>query len=99
MSTPVSAPTAAENAVTVAMFKFDPTPLQVKAGTTVTWTNKDEILHTITAGAPGAASGEFDKEMPAAGSTASFTFSAAGRYTYFCSRHQFMQGEIIVNAS
>src|SRR5262245_1203453 len=38
--------------VTIQLFQFKPVPLEVKAGTPVTWTNQDDILHTVTSGSP-----------------------------------------------
>jgi plastocyanin len=82
--------------VTVQGFMFRPERLQVKVGTTVTWTNRDQILHTATSGTPGMPSGVFDGEMPEAGKSFSFTFREPGTYPYFCSRHNSMRGEIVV---
>jgi plastocyanin len=74
-----------------------PPELVVKAGTTVTWTNQDQILHTVTAGAtPGTADGKFDGPMDGVGRGFAFTFDQAGTYPYFCSRHNSMTGTIVV---
>lgn len=70
--------------------------LEVAVGTTVTWTNTDQILHTVTTGTPDAPDGRIDGQMPEAGSTFSFTFTEPGTYAYFCSRHTFMTGTIVV---
>jgi plastocyanin len=91
-----STPTSAA-AVTVKQFQFMPAELTVKAGTTVTWTNQDQILHTATFGAtPGTADGTFDGPMDGPGKSVSHTFDRPGRYPYFCSRHNFMTGTIVV---
>lgn len=93
-----SSPAAAgATAISVKTFKFDPTPLKVKAGTKVSWTNNDEILHTVTSGAPGMEDGKFNGEMESQGKTFSFTFATPGTYTYFCSRHNGMRGEVDVS--
>ena len=78
-------------------FAFHPTPDTVSVNTTVTWTNQDEIEHTITAGLPGRPDGAFDFTLGDKGATASFVFPKPGTYTYFCRRHQHMRGEVNVN--
>jgi plastocyanin len=92
-----TATTAAANTVTISGFTFKPTPLEVKAGTAVTWTNKDEILHTVTSGAPGMADGKFSGMLDGKGKTFSFTFDQPGTFKYFCERHNSMTGEIVVS--
>lgn len=78
-------------------FIFKPSPLEVKAGTEVTWTNEDQILHTVTAGVPGTKSGMFDQPMPERGAVFSFTFKDPGTYQYFCDRHNSMTGTVVVS--
>lgn len=102
-ATPTETPAAAANGATpvestvqVAQFKFAPAQLEVAAGTTVRWDNSDEILHTATSGAPDAATPDFDGQMSGAGTNFSFTFETPGTYAYFCSRHVFMTGEVVV---
>ncbi len=83
--------------VKVALFRFQPGTLEVKAGTSVTWRNDDAILHTVTAGTPGAPSGEFDEELSDKGATASVTFDKPGTFAYFCARHpEAMRGTVTV---
>jgi len=77
-------------------FGYTPETLEVAVGTTITWTNADQILHTVTSGSPDSPDGMIDGQMPEAGATASHTFDTAGTVAYFCSRHEFMRGEIIV---
>ena len=92
-----TAPGPSEAAVTVKQFQFMPGELVVKAGTEVTWTNRDQILHTATSGAtPGTADGKFDGPMDGVGQSFSFTFSQAGSFPYFCNRHNSMTGTIVV---
>ncbi len=83
-------------AVVVQMFKYSPAAIEVKAGHQVTWTNKDDILHTVTAGAPGALTGQFDGQLDGPNMTFSQRFEQAGRYLFFCSRHNGMTGEVNV---
>lgn len=87
----------ADSAVTIKGFIFKPSPLPVKAGTRVTWTNEDQIQHTVTSGAPGSKDGKFDGTLDGAGKTFTFTFDTPGTYAYFCDRHNSMTGEVVVS--
>ncbi len=97
---PTAAPATtrpAETAVTVKQFQFMPPQLVVKAGTKVTWTNQDQILHTATSGGtPGTPDGKFDGPMDGVGKSFSFTFDQPGNYPYYCSRHTSMTGTVTV---
>ena len=74
---------------------FNPQKLTVKAGTTVTWTNRDDIPHGIAAtGNSFARSGALDTE-----DHYSFTFTTPGTYQYFCYIHPHMTGTIVVEAA
>jgi len=84
-------------AVTVKVFQFRPDPLEVPVGATVTWTNRDDIEHTATAGSPGSPSRTFDGELSGKGATFSYTFEEEGTYPYFCAIHESMRGEIRVS--
>lgn len=89
-ATPAS---AHQSAITVDVvdFAFEPGTLSVPVGTTVTWTNRGERPHTITAD-----DGSFDSGRLDPGEEFSFTFDTAGSFTYFCGFHPDMQGEIVV---
>ena len=101
-----TAPTAMESAspampaetvkVDVRGFTYAPRLIEVSVGTTVTWTNADEILHTVTSGTSGNPDGRIDGQMTEAGAATSYTFETPGTVHYFCSRHPFMRGEVIV---
>jgi plastocyanin len=78
-------------AVTIDNLAFSPATLNVKAGQQVTWTNKQDIAHTVTADA-----GAFDHQMPT-GATFSFTFAKAGSFPYHCTIHPSMHGTIAVS--
>src|SRR5258708_18144509 len=106
-STATTAPTTAASAaapvaaaagdVTVQGFKFAPQSLEVKVGTTVTWTNKDSTVHTVTSGTPSAKDGKFDGEVQPGGGTFTFTFAQAGTFAFFCQRHPTsMSGTVVV---
>ncbi len=85
----------AENAVSIQNYKFNPTPLKVKKGTTVTWTNMDIAKHTITVDS-GQPAGGPDGPLFGKGETYSFTFMAAGTYHYHCDPHPYMHGVVEV---
>lgn len=80
--------------VAIKLFQYQPGLIQVKAGTTVTWVNEDEIFHTVTAGEPEKKGGGFNAPLDGKGKSFSFTFSQPGTYTYYCERHEHMRGEI-----
>jgi len=82
--------------VTIKTFAFGPRTIQVAAGTTVVWINRDDIEHTITSGAPDRPDSAFDHTLATKGATASVRFDTAGTWSYFCTRHSFMRGEIRV---
>jgi plastocyanin len=80
------------NAVTIDNFSFTPATVTVKAGTTVTWTNKDDIPHGI-----GATNNAFPKSKALdTDDSYSFTFTTPGTYQYFCYLHPKMVGSIVV---
>lgn len=83
-------------AVEIKTFQFGPNALEVPVGATVTWTNADDIEHTVTSGAPGKTTNVFDDTLTGKGKTFSFKFDKAGEYAYFCLRHNSMVGKIVV---
>jgi plastocyanin len=93
-----SAPAAGTgNAVTIHTFAFQPNPVQVKAGETVTWSNEDQILHTVTSGTRGSPDGTFDQKLDGVGSKAMFTFTTAGTFPYHCKIHPGMDATVVVS--
>ena len=84
-------------AVAIRTFQFAPDTLRVKPGTRVTWTNADEIEHTITSGTPASPDGRFSGVVDTRDATSSATLERAGTYAYFCDRHRFMKGTVIVS--
>jgi plastocyanin len=81
---------AEDTNVTIDNFTFAPAELTVKVGTTVTFTNHDDIPHTIVS------AGKFRSKTLDTDNSFSFTFTAAGDYKYFCSLHPHMTGMIKV---
>jgi plastocyanin len=104
-----SANQAPATSINIRSFAFTPRTLSIPVGTQVTWTNQDDITHTVTSGAPGtqgvpgvskdappSPDGTFDQELAGAGTTATVAFDHAGTFTYFCRIHAGMTGEITV---
>lgn len=88
-----------EAAVDVKTFKFRPDTITVAAGTRVTWTNQDEIEHTVTSGTPEHGDDRFASgTMSAKGAAHAAVFEKPGTYPYYCERHPFMRGAIHVTA-
>ena len=79
--------------VSIDNFTFSPAELTVAPGTTVSWTNADDIPHTVTASDRSFKSKPLDTNDHFA-----FTFTKPGDYAYFCSLHPHMTGKIIVKA-
>jgi plastocyanin len=72
-------------------FKFGPDKLTVTKGTDVTWTNQDDIPHSIVLTALGIRSQVLDTDK-----TFSYRFDKAGTFTYICGLHPFMHGQVVV---
>jgi len=77
--------------VTIDNLAFSPATLNLKTGQQVTWTNKQDIAHTVTADG-----GAFDHQMPP-GATFSFLFDKAGSFPYHCTIHPSMTATIQVS--
>ena len=77
--------------IKIANFTFDPATLTVKAGTTVTWVNADDIPHLVT-----DKDGKFRSSALDTNDKFSQTFSTAGTVEYFCAIHPKMTGKIVV---
>ena len=72
-------------------FSFGPATLTVVVGTTVTWTNRDDIPHTVVSDDKVFKSKVLDTDEKF-----SFTFTKPGAYPYFCSVHPKMTGKVVV---
>jgi plastocyanin len=78
------------------LFAFSPNPIEVAVGTTVQWTNEDDIEHSVTSGAPPEGDGVIDSGFFTKGQSYSYTFAEPGTYEYFCRRHNSMTGSVVV---
>lgn len=84
-----AAPATSE--VKIDNFSFGPATLTIPAGATVTWTNRDDIPHTVVS--PDKV---FKSKVLDTDEKFSFTFDKPGEYTYFCSVHPKMTGKVVV---
>jgi plastocyanin len=83
--------TATTAEVKIDNFSFGPTAITVPVGTTVTWTNRDDIPHTVV-----STDGVFKSKALDTDDKFSFVFSKPGTYSYFCSIHPKMTGQVVV---
>src|SRR6266403_4084070 len=74
-------------------FSFGPVTLTVPVGATVTWTNRDDIPHTVVSTDDAKT---FKSKVLDTDEKFSFTFSKPGTFPYFCSIHPKMTGKVIV---
>ena len=72
-------------------FSFAPATVTVSVGNTVTWTNRDDIPHTVV-----STDKVFKSKVLDTDEKFSFTFTKPGEYPYFCSIHPKMTGKVIV---
>lgn len=77
--------------VTIENFNYVSATVTVPAGTTVVWTNADDVQHTVT-----ASDNSFSSPPVDTNGQYSYTFSTPGTYTYFCAIHPFMAGKVVV---
>ncbi len=91
---PANATPTTGDTVTIQNFAFQPANLQVKVGTTVTWTNQDTAPHTVTfrdSSLTGSA-------LLQKGASFSYTFTKTGVFTYYCQAHPGMTAQVVVTA-
>jgi plastocyanin len=84
-------PSGTTAAVKIDNFSFGPQTLTVPVGTTVTWTNGDDIPHTTVSTDEVFKSKAMDTDEKF-----SFKFTKAGTYSYYCSVHPKMTGKVVV---
>ncbi len=72
-------------------FKFVPSAVTIAPGTTVTWVNHDEEIHTVTSNGESFASAALEHDQAFA-----HTFATPGTYTYFCALHPQMRATVVV---
>jgi plastocyanin len=77
--------------ITIDNFSFTPQRLTVEVGTTITWTNHDDIPHAVM-----SENGEFHSKALDTDDSFSFTPTKRGTYSYFCSLHPKMTAKLVV---
>ena len=82
---------ASEVSVKIDNFSFSPATITVPAGTTVRWTNRDDIPHTVVSDDKTFKSKPLDTDEQF-----TYTFAKPGTYSYFCSIHPRMTGKVVV---
>lgn len=87
----ISQATVATNQVQMQNMAFSPNNITIKTGETVVFTNNDSVDHTVTAN-----NNSWDSGNLKAGGTFSHTFDTAGTFSYHCTYHTNMTGQIIV---
>lgn len=78
---------------------YQPNPINIKVGDTITWINRDSERHTVTSGSgqndPNEGK-EFDSGPLTPGGIFTHTFKTAGVFSYFCDPHPWMAAKVIV---
>lgn len=77
--------------LTIRQYAYQPATIQIAVGTTVTWTNRDSVPHSVT-----FKNGMADSGLFKLGQSFSSTFQSAGTYQYYCTVHPSMIGTVIV---
>ncbi|MGE0879374.1 MAG: cupredoxin family copper-binding protein [Acidimicrobiia bacterium] len=89
---PVTQPSGGSASVSIQSFAFSPNPITVKAGTTITVTNKDAAPHTFTADG-----GAWTSPSLGPNGTYSRVFNDVGTFAFHCDVHPAMKGTLVVN--
>ena len=82
---------AAETAIKIDNFTFTPATITVPVGSTIRWTNHDDIPHNVVSEDKSFKSKAMDTDE-----NFSYTFTKPGTYSYFCSIHPKMTGKVVV---
>jgi plastocyanin len=90
---PAPAPTGTPVPVKIAQLAFSPASVTVPVGGTVTWTNADQVDHTVTS----MGRGPLGSATIHTGATYSYTFTTAGTYMYYCAVHPDMMATVVVS--
>ena len=81
---------------------YQPNPIKIKIGDTITWTNNDLSIHTVSEGNPSIdsiPSNGFDSGLISPEETFTHTFDKVGTIEYHCTLHPTMLGKVIVMVS
>ena len=91
LTLPLAAHSSSPGNVAIDNFAFSPANLTVDKGTSVTWTNKDGVPHSVVFGAAGTKSPTLSN-----GQTFSHRFDQAGTFDYVCGVHAYMKAQVVV---
>lgn len=83
---------ATSTEVKIDNFSFSPAVITVPAGTTIRWTNRDDIPHTVVSDDHTT----FKSKVLDTDEQFTYTFTKPGTYSYFCSVHPKMTGKVVV---
>jgi plastocyanin len=86
-------PATTGTSVTIDNFTFGPQSVTVPVGATVTWNNHDDIPHTAV-----STDGVFKSKVMDTDEKFSYTFTKAGTYSYYCTIHPKMTGQVLVKS-
>ena len=89
----IAVPVASGNNVIIKDFSFNPGEINVKIGDKVTWSNNDNVKHTVTSDSGD----ELNSELFGKGEKYEHVFNVAGEYNYYCKPHPYMKGKVIVS--
>ncbi|MBI2029740.1 cupredoxin family copper-binding protein [Candidatus Gottesmanbacteria bacterium] len=81
-----------DSTITIANFAFSPQTITFKKGSTVTWTNEDNVGHTVTSDTGT----QLNSPLLSKGQSYSKTFNETGTFSYHCTPHPNMKGTVIV---
>jgi len=90
----LAVPVQKDWSVSIEDFYFEPANAAVQPGDTITWLNKGNVAHTVTAD-----DGSFDSGKLNPGDSFTVVFSGQGTLTYHCSIHPSMTGSVTVGGS
>ena len=82
-------PQLGQHKVEIEGFAFHPETITIDRGDSVSWTNQDSVVHTVTGP-------EFDSGLLSKGESYTVTFDQTGEFPYNCSIHPYMEGSVIV---
>ncbi len=85
------APATDVSQLNIQNFVYQPANIQVRVGTTVTWTNQDSVPHSVT-----FKNGMKDSGLLSQGQSFSYTFNTPGTYQYYCTVHPYMVATVTV---
>jgi plastocyanin len=88
---PVAAQSDTATTVRIDNFTFGPGTLTIAKGTAVTWTNQDDIPHSIVLTALGVHSRPLDTD-----NAFTYQFDKTGTFSYICGLHPVMHGQVVV---